>query len=152
MKKIKILLLLFLSANIFSQEVNEKIKNEIVTNIILVNKYYNDKNELENIKLKKYFTEVIFCPNCENKVEDLLNPQIENSNFLKNNLKEVIGLLKITKIKKSKISFDAQSNTYHLSYSTAEPNKETGFEGASALIYINKVNGIFKISGLMTIP
>ena len=152
MKKIIILLLIFSSASIFSQVTNEKIKTDIVKNFKLINKYYNDKNDYENIKLKKYFTEIIFCPNCENNVEDLLNTHIYRDDFLKNNLKEVIGLLSVTEIKKSKIYFDQPSNTYQLSYSTAKPNEKTGFEGASAIIYIRNINGQYKISGVMTIP
>lgn len=152
MKKIISHLFLFVLGFSFAQKVNVKIKNEIVQNIKQINKLYYSNNVDKNHMLEKYFTEKIFCANCEDQIVDLLNPEVKRNDFLNNNLKEVIGLLNVNEIKKSNIYFDKESNRYSLSYSTAEPNEKTGFEGASALIYIDKIDEKYKISGLMTIP
>ncbi|WP_300672599.1 hypothetical protein [Soonwooa sp.] len=153
MKIILIIITIFTSQSLYSQgNTKPEIIKTLLKEVQEINHIYKSNIVDKNLKLQEYFTDIVYCDICEKKIGDLLNPKIENRTFIQNNLIEVINLLDVNKLKKGKYLYDTETKEYTLSYLTAAPNKKTGFEGGSAIIYFEKFDGKFKICRITTIP
>lgn len=143
-----LIFLIFFSCEAQTQEGFSKEKKEAINVIKELNSSCLNKSD----NINKFFTEFVQCVVCETNNNYENEFLIENSKFVQDNFKEVFAFLKYESINNSQITFIKQDSIFILSYETAKPNKEKGFEGSSALISFKKENGKLKIFGIQTIP
>jgi hypothetical protein len=167
MKLIILILVLFLTTNAFGQ--TQKKEKEITkTEKILLQKFWKEfKTSLDNNDKKKLATICnfpFFCHPCIDdttlKVNDKVTIKVTETIFMTN----IYDFLFYKEIKKE---FDKHKNfeLYFFSRAFNDKQKPSGFmfsftlvapsktwEGVQGFIYLNKINGVFKITGIDTVP